>query len=169
MDLILIVGSGAVGKMTVGQELMKITDFRLFHNHMMIEPVIEIFGRLYQGDKSDDPKIADIMPYARRNGIFKDKYFKLYADRPCRTITAHLKMDCLSHIHPYQIRSITPREAARVQSFPDDYVFLGAYLKTYMQVGNAVPPMMAKSIAEVIMNYLKMTYDKDRPIDKENK
>jgi hypothetical protein len=45
MDLILIVGSGAVGKMTVGQELMKITDFRLFHNHMMIEPVIEIFGR----------------------------------------------------------------------------------------------------------------------------
>ena len=45
MDLILIIGSGAVGKMTVGQELMKITDFRLFHNHMMIEPVIEIFGK----------------------------------------------------------------------------------------------------------------------------
>ena len=37
---------------------------------------IEIFGRLYQGDRSDDPKIADIMPYARRNDIFKDKYFK---------------------------------------------------------------------------------------------
>ena len=45
MDLIVLIGSGAVGKMTVGQELMKITDFRLFHNHMMIEPVIEIFGR----------------------------------------------------------------------------------------------------------------------------
>ncbi len=44
MDLIVLIGSGAVGKMTVGQELMKITDFRLFHNHMMIEPVIEIFG-----------------------------------------------------------------------------------------------------------------------------
>ncbi len=44
MDLIVLTGSGAVGKMTVGQELMKITDFRLFHNHMMIEPVIEIFG-----------------------------------------------------------------------------------------------------------------------------
>ena len=49
MDLILILGSGAVGKMTVGQELMKITDFRLFHNHMMIEPVIEIFGG-FQGN-----------------------------------------------------------------------------------------------------------------------
>ena len=49
MDLILILGSGAVGKMTVGQELMKITDFRLFHNHMMIEPVLEIFGG-FQGN-----------------------------------------------------------------------------------------------------------------------
>ena len=44
MKLILIIGSGAVGKMTVGQELMKITDLRLFHNHMMIEPVLEVFG-----------------------------------------------------------------------------------------------------------------------------
>ena len=45
MKLVLIIGSGAVGKMTVGQELMKITDLRLFHNHMMIEPTLEIFGR----------------------------------------------------------------------------------------------------------------------------
>ncbi len=44
MKLVLIVGSGAVGKMTVGQELMKITGLRLFHNHMMIEPVIDVFG-----------------------------------------------------------------------------------------------------------------------------
>ena len=43
-------------------------------------------------------------------------------------------MDCLSHIHPTQIRTITPREAARIQSFPDDYFFLGPYLKTYMQI-----------------------------------
>ena len=49
MKLVLIVGSGAVGKMTVGQELMKITDLKLFHNHMMIEPVIDIFG-YFKGD-----------------------------------------------------------------------------------------------------------------------
>lgn len=114
----------------------------------------EIFKRLSPGEDSTDPKIADIMPYAHRNGIFKDKYFKLYADRPCRTITAHLKMDCLSHIHPTQIRSITPREAARIQSFPDDYLFLGAYLKTYMQIGNAVPILMAKQIATILKHYL---------------
>ena len=49
MNLVVIIGSGAVGKMTVGQELMKITDYRLFHNHMMIEPVIEIFGKFNGG------------------------------------------------------------------------------------------------------------------------
>ncbi len=114
----------------------------------------EIFKRLEQGEDATNPKIADIMPYAHRNGIFKDKYFKLYADKPCRTITAHMKMDCLSHIHPYQVRSLTPREAARVQSFPDDYLFLGAYLKTYMQIGNAVPVLMAKQIAEIIKKYI---------------
>ncbi len=49
MKLVLIIGAGAVGKMSVGQELMKITDLRLFHNHMMIEPVIDIFGK-FKGD-----------------------------------------------------------------------------------------------------------------------
>ena len=114
----------------------------------------EIYRRLNPGDDATDEKIRDIMPYAHRNHCFKDKYFKLYADRPCRTITAHLRMDCHSHIHPSQIRSLTPREAARAQSFPDDYLFLGAYLKTYMQIGNAVPTLMANGIAKVIKRYL---------------
>ena len=114
----------------------------------------DIYRLLEPGDDATDPKIADIMPYAHRNHCFKDKYYKLRADRPCRTITAHLRMDCHSHIHPYQIRAITPREAARVQSFPDDYLFWGAYLKTYMQIGNAVPPVMARGIAYVLKKYL---------------
>lgn len=114
----------------------------------------EIYKKLEQGDDGTNSKISDIMPYAHRNHVFKDKYFKLIGDRPSRTITAHLKMDCHSHIHPTQIRSITPREAARIQSFPDDYVFLGAYLKTYMQIGNAVPPIMANQIASVIKKYI---------------
>lgn len=115
----------------------------------------EIYRLLDEGDDATDPKIAAIMPYAHRNHCFKDKYYKLHADRPSRTITAHLKMDCHSHIHPYQVRAITPREAARCQSFPDDYLFLGAYLKTYMEIGNAVPVLMAKGIATEIGKWLK--------------
>ena len=114
----------------------------------------EIYRLLNQGDDASDEKIKGLMPYENRLHCFKDKYYKLIADRPSRTITAHLKMDCHSHIHPFQIRAITPREAARCQSFPDDYLFLGAYLKTYMQIGNAVPCLMAKGIANVIKKYL---------------
>lgn len=115
---------------------------------------IEIFGRMYQGDKSDDPKIADIMPYARRNGIFKDKYFKLEEKKVCKTITAHMKFDCNMYIHPTQARGLTPREAARVQSYPDDYYFRGAYTKTYMQIGNSVPPLLGRAIAHIVKKYI---------------
>ncbi|SFJ22235.1 DNA cytosine methyltransferase [Myroides guanonis] len=114
----------------------------------------DIYRLLDQGDDATNEKITHLMPYSHRNDVFKDKYFKLVANRPSRTITAHMRMDCHSHIHPYQVRSLTPREAARVQSFPDDYVFLGAYLKTYMQIGNAVPPVMASYIAKEIKQYL---------------
>lgn len=116
---------------------------------------IEIFGRLDQGDKSDDPKIADIMPYTRRSNIFKDKYFKLEEDKVCKTITAHMKFDCNMYIHPTQARGLTPREAARVQSYPDDYFFRGAYTKTYMQIGNSVPPLLGRAIANVVRRHIE--------------
>lgn len=115
---------------------------------------IEIYGRLYQGDKSDDPKIADIMPYTSRKDIFKDKYFKLEDNKICKTITAHMKFDCNMYIHPTQARGLTPREAARVQSCPDDYIFRGSYTKTYMQIGNAVPPLLGQALAKIIKAYL---------------
>ncbi|QOD62171.1 DNA cytosine methyltransferase [Polaribacter haliotis] len=130
-------------------------DFVFNHKARFTNDVnLEIYKRLDQGNDGTNSKIADIMPYKHRNHVFKDKYYKLVANKPSRTITAHLKMDCHSHIHPFQTRSITPREAARIQSFPDDYVFLGAYLKTYMQIGNAVPPMMARGVARIIKNYI---------------
>ncbi|KAB8126060.1 DNA cytosine methyltransferase [Gracilibacillus oryzae] len=115
---------------------------------------IEIFGRMLPGDKSDSPRIADIMPYTSRNHMFKDKYFKLIPEVPCKTITAHMKFDCNMYIHPYQARGLTPREAARVQSYPDSYFFLGAYTKTYQQIGNSVPPLMARAIAGKIQKYV---------------
>ena len=114
----------------------------------------DIYRLLNPGEDASNEKIADIMPYKNRLHCFKDKYYKLIPDRPSRTITAHLKMDCHSHIHPFQIRALTPREAARCQSFPDDYLFLGAYLLTYMEIGNAVPVLMANKIASIIKRYL---------------
>ncbi|MGL5780104.1 DNA cytosine methyltransferase [Cetobacterium sp.] len=116
---------------------------------------IEIFGRMLPGDKSDSPRIADIMPYQNRKDIFKDKYHKLEFDKRCKAITAHMKFDCNMYIHPTQARGLTPREAARVQSYPDEYLFLGPYTKTYMQIGNSVPPLMSNIFAKVIKKYLK--------------
>lgn len=115
---------------------------------------IEIYSRLNPGDKSDDPKIADIMPYKSRSHIFKDKYFKLEPNKLCKTITAHMKFDCNMYIHPSQARGLTPREAARVQSYPDDYFFRGSFTKTYMQVGNSVPPLLGRAIASILKQYL---------------
>jgi DNA (cytosine-5)-methyltransferase 1 len=134
----------------------KIHEFVFNHKARYLNDVNrEIYKRLNQGEDATNHKIKDIMPYAHRNNIFKDKYYKLYANKPSRTITAHLKMDCHSHIHPYEVRSITPREAARIQSFPDNYFFLGAYLKTYQQIGNAVPPLLANCIAQVLKKHIK--------------
>lgn len=115
---------------------------------------IEIYSRMLPGDKSDSPRIADIMPYKNRSDIFKDKYYKLRMDDVCKTITAHMKFDCNMYIHPTQARGLTPREAARVQSYPDHYFFLGAYTKTYMQVGNSVPPQMSNLFAKIIKKYI---------------
>ena len=66
-----------------------------------------------------------------------------------------MKYDCNMYIHPYQARGLTPREAARVQSYPDWYFFSGAYTKTYMQVGNSVPPLLSKIIATVLKKYIE--------------
>jgi len=115
---------------------------------------IEIFGTLAPGENSLAGSIEEIMPYSNRNGIFKDKYFKLKYTDYCRTITAHMRYDCNMYIHPEQARGLTAREAARVQSFPDNYVFLGNFQRLYQQIGNAVPPLLAKVLGEAIRENL---------------
>lgn len=115
---------------------------------------IEIFRRLPQGANSLHESIADIMPYKRRNNIFKDKYFKLDETQICKTITSHMKFDCNMYIHPWEARGLSPREAARIQTFPDDYIITGAQNSWYAQVGNAVPVKLAKAIGDGIMKFL---------------
>lgn len=115
---------------------------------------IEIYRRLPQGANSLHESIADIMPYKRRNDIFKDKYYKLDENQICKTITSHMKFDCNMYIHPWEARGLSPREAARIQTFPDDFVFTGAQNMWYAQIGNAVPIKLAKAIGDGIMKFL---------------
>lgn len=116
---------------------------------------IEIYSRLPQGANSLHESIVDIMPYTRRNNIFKDKYFKLDASQICKTITSHMKFDCNMYIHPWEARGLSPREAARIQTFPDDYIFTGAQNQWYAQIGNAVPVKLAKAIGDGIIKFIK--------------
>jgi DNA (cytosine-5)-methyltransferase 1 len=89
-----------------------------------------------------------------RDDIFKDKYKKLCWDKPAGTITAHLAKDCYTHIHPEQPRTISVREAARIQSFPDNTRFVGNLGDRFRMIGNAVPPLMSWGIAEFVAGHL---------------
>ena len=90
------------------------------------------------------------LPYDPKK--FPNKWWKLVHDRPVRTLMAHLGKDSYSHIHfdSQQARPISIREAARLQSFPDGFVFRGSMNAAFKQVGNAVPPLMAYAIAREI-------------------
>lgn len=84
------------------------------------------------------------------------KYYVLRWDEPSNLIPAHLYKDGLRHIHPdsKQARSITVREAARLQGFPDDYEFVGTQADAYKMIGNAVPPIFSKKLAEAVYKLL---------------
>jgi DNA (cytosine-5)-methyltransferase 1 len=99
-----------------------------------------------------------VPPYDKES--FEEKWWKMIPSEPSRTITAHLARDCYSHIHyDTQKRAITVREAARLQSFPDAFVFCGNMGNCYRQIGNAVPPLLAFSLAKHIKMLLARTND----------
>ncbi len=110
---------------------------------------LELYAMLRPGEDSihalERHGRGDLMRY--RRDVFDDKYARLRGDRPCKTIVAHLAKDGNGYIHPTQVRSISLREAARVQSFHDGYIFCGSPSEQWVQLGNAVPPILAEAIA----------------------
>ncbi|TDC52008.1 DNA (cytosine-5-)-methyltransferase [Jiangella ureilytica] len=90
-----------------------------------------------------------------RDDIFDDKYKRLSGDDVSRTITAHIAKDGYGFIHPEQNRTLTVREAARIQTFPDRFRFAGPPSAAFKQIGNAVPPRLGLAIGAAVVSALQ--------------
>tara|TARA_Y100000590_G_scaffold349673_1_gene401256 strand:+ start:1044 stop:2129 length:1086 start_codon:yes stop_codon:yes gene_type:complete len=99
----------------------------------------------------------DISEDLRPRSGFKNTYSKLWWKKPSTTITRNLSTPSSSRcIHPKANRPLTTREGARIQSFPDDYVFYGSRSSKNLQIGNAVPPILSSYLADSVFNLLKV-------------
>lgn len=108
----------------------------------------------YNVDADDELKYLQLVknivpPYDRTK--FISKWKKLSETKPSHRVVAHLSVDTYSHIHPWEPRGISVREAARLQSFPDDFLFQNSMGDSFKQIGNAVPPLLAKAVAKQIL------------------
>jgi DNA (cytosine-5)-methyltransferase 1 len=113
---------------------------------------LEAFNLMPQGGTYSDLP-AKLQRY--RTDIFTDKYKRLVWDQVSRSITAHIAKDGYWYIHPGQPRTLSIREAARIQTFPDDFRFAGQPSHRLRQIGNAVPPLLAEAIGVQIRGALE--------------
>lgn len=138
-------------------ELKAITQHET-RGHMASDLGRYLFAAVFGAVRGYSPKAADfplmLSPDHRNwhSGIFNDRFRVQLADASATTVTSHISKDGHYFIHPdpMQCRSLTVREAARLQTFPDDYLFLGNRTQQYVQVGNAVPPFLARHIAALL-------------------
>lgn len=121
------------------------------------------FFRLREGETSRQALARGVemeFPYDRSH--FKDRYTRQHRAALCSTIVAHLKKDGLMFIHPTQLRSLTPREAARIQTFPDTFLLPRTQGTAFAQIGNAVPPLVAKAFGLAIKGFLAASASEER-------
>ncbi len=133
-------------------------------SHMRSDLARYVYAACYAKEYKYSPKLENyperLLPKHGNVGEetipFADRFRVQLSDRPSATVVAHIAKDGHYYIHydPAQCRSLTVREAARLQTFPDNYFFEGNRTEQYTQIGNAVPPWLAKQIAEVVMRFL---------------
>lgn len=134
--------------------------------HMASDLRRYLYAAMFAETTGRSPKLADfpadLLPGHRNVALgcsgkmFSDRFRVQLADRVSTTVTSHICKDGHYFIHydPAQCRSLTVREAARLQTFPDNYFFAGPRTEQYHQVGNAVPPQLAVQIAEIVGDVL---------------
>jgi DNA (cytosine-5)-methyltransferase 1 len=136
--------------------------------HMATDLSRYVFAACFAQARKRSPELSDfpheLLPRHRSAAhpfdarvAFADRFRVQVRGRPCTTIVSHIAKDGHYYIHydPSQCRSLTVREAARVQTFPDNYLFVGTRTKQYTQVGNAVPPLLAFKIAGLVRQVLE--------------
>ncbi len=138
---------GYAKRMRVGSDSVK--------NHFTTkttEKALARFKKIKQGKNFHSLSIEDKDTYSKPERTQNTIYLRLDPNKPSGTVVNVRKS---MWIHPLKDRAITVREAARLQSFPDNFEFVGSKDSQYQQVGNAVPPLLAKGIAEIVLEFVK--------------
>jgi len=115
---------------------------------------IEVFSNMYPGSRWSELSLRDRKKIGYSDESFDDKWKRLPLNKPSWTVVSHIHKDGYMYIHPKQNRTISVREAARLQSFPDSFVFYGSRSAQFKQIGNAVPPLLAMEIAKHVKKML---------------